>query len=47
MNEKNDKLVDKVTKSFTAVINGLQKENQFTLIPLIKDCIENIAIQQI
>lgn len=44
MNESDEKLVDKVIKSFAAIINGLPKENQFPLIPLIKDCIENIAI---
>lgn len=45
MNENDEKLVDKVVKSFTSIVNGLQKENQFTLIPLIKECLENIAIE--
>jgi hypothetical protein len=44
MNDQDEKLVDKVIKSFTAVINGLQKEYLFTLIPLIKDIIEQIAV---
>lgn len=44
MNDKNEKLVEKVVKSYTSIINGLQKENQFTLIPLIKECIERIAV---
>jgi hypothetical protein len=46
MNDNDEKLVDKVVKSFTAIINGLQKENQFTLIPLIKDCIQRIAVDK-
>ena len=46
MNDNDERLVEKVVKSFTAIINGLQKENQFTLIPLIKDCIENIAVDK-
>ena len=45
MNDKNDKLVDKVIKSFSSIINGLQKENQFTHIPLIKHVIEQIAVE--
>jgi hypothetical protein len=40
MNDTDDKLVDKVVKSFAAIINGLQKESQFTLVPIIKYCIE-------
>jgi hypothetical protein len=47
MNDQDEKLVEKVIKSFTAVINGLQKEYQFTLIPLIKDIIEQIAVQPV
>jgi hypothetical protein len=47
MNDPNEKLVDKVVKCFTAIINGLQKESQFTLIPLIKECIENIAVTHV
>lgn len=46
MNDADEKLVDKVVKSFTAIINGLQKENQFTLIPLIKECLETIAVDK-
>jgi len=47
MNSPDEKLVDKVVKGFSAIINGLQKENQFTMIPLIKDMIENIAVERI
>ena len=47
MNAPDEKLVEKVVKSFTAIINGLQKENQFTMIPLIKDMIEGIAVERI
>ena len=44
MNDQNDKLVEKVVKAFNAIIGGLQKENQFTHIPLIKNVIEEIAV---
>lgn len=44
MNDKDDKLVERVAKGFTSIINGLQKENQFTLIPLIRYMIESIAV---
>ena len=44
MNEKDDSLVAKVVKSFNSIINGLQKENQFSQISLIKDVIEEIAV---
>jgi hypothetical protein len=47
MNDQDEKLVEKVIKSFTAVINGLQKEYQFTLIALIKGIIEQIAVQPV
>lgn len=47
MNNQDDKLVDKVVKGFSAIINGLQKENQFTMIPLIKEIIERIAVERI
>jgi hypothetical protein len=47
MNHQDEKLVEKVIKSFSAIINGLQKEYQFTLIPLIKDLIEQIAVQPV
>ena len=47
MNDTNEKLIDKVVKSFNAIIGGLQKESQFTLIPLIKECIENIGVTHI
>jgi hypothetical protein len=47
MNSQDDKLVDKVVKGFSAIINGLQKENQFTMIPLIKELIENIGVERI
>ena len=46
MNDKDDKLVEKVVKAFNAIVNGLQKENQFTHIPLIKEVIEEIAVDQ-
>lgn len=46
MNDSDERLVEKVVKSFTAIINGLQKENQFTLIPLIKECLEVIAVEK-
>jgi|LauGreDrversion4_2_1035121.scaffolds.fasta_scaffold1308034_1 hypothetical protein len=47
MNNDDEKLVEKVIKGFSAIINGLQKEYQFTLIPLIKNIIEEIAVQPV
>ncbi len=47
MNDPDEKLVDKVIKGFSSIINGLQKEYQFTLIPLIKNIIEDIAVQRL
>lgn len=47
MNSPDDHLIEKVIKGFSAIINGLQKENQFTMIPLIKECIENIGVTQV
>jgi hypothetical protein len=47
MNESNETLVERVVKGFSSIINGLQKENQFTLIPLIKDVIEHIGVEEV
>ncbi len=47
MNDSDTALVDKVIKGFSSIINGLQKENQFTMIPLIKDAIESIGVTKI
>ena len=44
MNDKNEKLVEKVVKAFNSIIGGLQKENQFTHIALIKEVIEDLAV---
>ena len=45
MNDKNEKIVEKVVQAFKAIINGLQKENQFSHIALIKDVIEQLGLE--
>jgi len=47
MNDKDDKLVDKVARGFSAIVNGLQKESQFTLVPIVRYCIEQLAVTRI
>ena len=47
MDDKNEKVVDKVTKAFSAIVNGLQKENQFAFIPLIKEALEQVAVHRL
>ena len=47
MNDQDEKLVEKVIKGFSAIINGVQKEYQFTLISMIKNIIEEIAVQKL
>lgn len=45
MNDQDASLVKKVIATQDAIINGLPKEQQFHLVPLIKGIIENIAVE--
>ena len=44
MNEKDEVLIDKVNDCLNGIFDGLPKENQFYLVPLIREIIEEIAI---
>lgn len=44
MNSPEKTLVEKVVSCITAIFEKLPKENQFALVPLIRDAIESIAI---
>lgn len=44
MNSADKELVEKVVSCITAIFEKLPKENQFALVPLIRDAIEDIAI---
>ena len=47
MNEKDDIIIISVINCLTAIFDGLPKENQFYLVPLIKNAIEDIAVDQV
>jgi len=47
MNDADERLVDKVARGFAAIVNGLQKESQFTLVPIVRYCIEQLAVTRI
>eukprot|EP00352_Strombidinopsis_acuminata_P002440 CAMPEP_0176396670 /NCGR_PEP_ID=MMETSP0126-20121128/44453_1 /TAXON_ID=141414 ORGANISM="Strombidinopsis acuminatum, Strain SPMC142" /NCGR_SAMPLE_ID=MMETSP0126 /ASSEMBLY_ACC=CAM_ASM_000229 /LENGTH=141 /DNA_ID=CAMNT_0017770405 /DNA_START=1290 /DNA_END=1715 /DNA_ORIENTATION=- len=45
MNDSDADLVKQVVETQNAIINGLPKEQQFHLVPLIKTIIEKIAVE--
>lgn len=47
MNSDNKELVQKVVACITAIFNKLPKENQFSLVPLVREAIEEIAVAPI
>ena len=44
MNSPDKELVDKVVNCISAIFEKLSKENQFALVPVIRDAIEEIAV---
>jgi hypothetical protein len=40
-------MLDKVNDALNAILAGLPKESQFYLVPLIKDIIEELAVEDI
>jgi hypothetical protein len=47
MNSPDKALVDKVVSCITAIFERLPKENQFALVPLLRDAIETVAVEQV
>lgn len=47
MNNDNDKLLNAVIDCLGAIFEGLPKESQFYLVPLIKNIIEELAVEEI
>lgn len=47
MNSPEKGLVEKVVCSITAIFERLPKENQFALVPLLRDAIEDAAVEQV
>ena len=44
MNSNSKDIVDKVVGAITAIFEKLPKENQFALVPLLREAIEEIAV---
>jgi hypothetical protein len=44
MNSDNKDIVDKVVAAVTSIFEKLPKENQFALVPILREAIEDIAI---
>lgn len=45
MNNDNDKLLDSVINALNSIFDGLPKESQFSLVPLIKNVIEELGVE--
>lgn len=47
MNSSDQALVDKCVPCITAIFDKLPKESQFSLVPIIRDTLEEIAVDQV
>jgi len=47
MNEQDDKLLEKVNICINSIYSGLSKESQFYLVPIVREVIEEIAVEDI
>ena len=47
MNDSDNSLLEKVTVCLNSIYEGLSKESQFQLVPIVKGVIQSIAVEDI